>query len=387
MIDDSSRKAVRRAPSRRSLLRAGVGGALIAAAPAVVSRRARAAKPLKVAAFTDYISTEMIAAFKARTGIVVALTESGDDQQFLSQLENSEGASHDVVFNSSNTILRWYAASDAARSALLAPIDESRLDRDEIIPAIWERSGELGAVRRGRRFAVPFNWGTEVLVYDSDERKYEVGSVSWKDQWALENQGRVAVRPFTALTSIALMQGGGGKLDAAHRDRFKAREMFEQAIRFAIQHHSWVRATWTTREELRKAYFDDRCVVGQSYESIAIELWKATRGRLKFVAPKDGALAWMDTISISARATNTDAIYAFLNFCLSPEGGAMHTRATGYNSAAVGAKNLLGAKYRERYASAYGRKGEAIENFWWQRLEPEWYVALRDEYVARWGLA
>ncbi len=382
---NSTRKKKRPAPTRRTLLRAGAAGGAILAAPALISRRASAAEPLKVVAWKGYVTDEMLETFKNRTGIEVALTSHDGDQFVLDSWMRSDKAIHDIVFNSSSSLTTWYASSDAANSPLIAPIDESRLDTKQIIPAIWDRSGILGATRRGRRFAVPFNWGTEVLVYDSTERDYTVGSVSWRDQWASENQGRLASRPFTTLTSIALMQGGHEYLDTAHRDRNKAREMFEEAFRFALQHRNWIRSAWNTREELTKAFLDDRCVVGQSYESTAIELWDRTRGRLKFVAPKEGAMAWLDTISVSARSTKTDEIYAFINFCLSAEGGAMHSRATGYNSVARGAKDKLGDAYRVRFANAYGEAGEAIENFWWQALEPEWYVELRDEYVRRWG--
>ena len=94
---NSTRKKKRPAPTRRTLLRAGAAGAAILAAPALISRRASAAEPLKVVAWKGYVTDEMLETFKNRTGIEVALTSHDGDQFVLDSWMRSDKAIHDMV--------------------------------------------------------------------------------------------------------------------------------------------------------------------------------------------------------------------------------------------------------------------------------------------------
>ncbi|HAE02342.1 MAG TPA: spermidine/putrescine ABC transporter substrate-binding protein, partial [Rhodospirillaceae bacterium] len=51
---------------------------------------------------------------------------------------------------------------------LLAPLDESKVNMDNIIPSMVRDSFNLGATYRGKRYLLPFDWGTEAITFDSE---------------------------------------------------------------------------------------------------------------------------------------------------------------------------------------------------------------------------
>mgnify|MGYP006141769073 CR=1 FL=1 len=64
---------------------------------------------------------------------------------------------------------------------------------------------------------------------------------------------------------------------------------------------------------------------------------------VKFIAPKSGALGWVDTFAIPAKGRNDAAAYAWINFNMRPEIAAKVAGAAGNFTASKGADQLMGA--------------------------------------------
>ena len=379
-----------RAFSRRTLLgSAAAAGAVAASAPFFLSRKALASSgEVNAYAWDEYISQDMVAKFQDRTGITLNLTTFGTNNEVLNKLRASKGQGFDVVFPSVSALQQWYDAGDEDGVELLQPIDENRVNINQIQGAIWDQSLDLGASRRGKRYAVPFNWGTEGVAFNSEQRDLSFGKASWNSQWDEENKGLVAIRPRSGLTTIALMLDGTGEmLDQAYLDEDKAKDVFDQALKKAVEHKPWVKVFWKTAAELTSAFLQDGCVIGQSWDGTAINMWKETNGKVRYVAPNEGALTWLDTMCMPSGAENIDQAYQLINWLASSEGGGMHAAHSGYNSAAIGAEAFLDAEAQERFKAIYGPKGEAIGQLWWWKPEAGWFGKLRAEYITRWETA
>lgn len=369
--------------TRRTLLRsaAALGGA--AAAAPLFSRSGLASSgEVDIYAWGEYVSEDMIAEFKKDTGIQINLSVYGSNNEVLTKLKASNGEGFDIVFPSVTTLVAWHDAGD-----LLQPIDEGRINVDNIQPAIFEKSLDLGATRRGKRYAVPFNWGTEGLAFDSSQRDYKPGQLSWADQWTEENKGLVTTRPRSGLTAMALMLDGTGEmLDKAHQDEETARKVFDQALAFAIEHKAWIRQFWKDAQALTSAFTQNGCAVGQSWDGTAISMWKDTGGKIKYLAPKEGALTWLDTMAMPSGAKNVEQAYEFMNWMVSEKGGGMHTAHSGYNSAAIGAEKALDAEAQERFNFIYNG-GQSIGELYWWKPEPGWFQQLRAQYIEKYEAA
>ena len=115
---------------------------------------------------------------------------------------------------------------------------------------------------------------------------------------------------------------------------------------------------WNNENEAQGAFRVNGAAVGQTWDSTAAALAKEGLP-VGFIAPKEGALAWMEGLSIPAGAENLDAAYAFINWFLTPEAGAMYTNATSINSTAVGSADLLSDQAKAFFAAAY--PGDALD--------------------------
>ncbi len=369
--------------SRRNFMKAGIAASGLIGLSSALSIPAMATeRELEVFAWKGYFSEEMIAEFKRDTGIQIILTDYDDNAEALLTLKATRGMSFDLVFPSTNFLSNWHLAPD-----LLAPLDDNKLELDGLYPKMLEQSENLGTLYRGKRYALPFAWGAEGIIFDSILRDYKPGELSWSDQWDHDNRGFVAVRPDSALTSMALMlDGTGERLNSAYLNEDLASEVFGEALLFAIEHKSHVRQFWRDTEGLASAFTLNNCVVGQGWGGAAHNLWKQTKSRFKFLAPKEGALAWMDTMAIPSGAPSSDLAYELINWLLSQKGGGLFMANSGFNSVVKGAEAGLDLAARERFNFSYD-SGKAVEKLYWRKAESRWFKELRDIYVRKYMAA
>ncbi|MFC3613628.1 extracellular solute-binding protein [Lutimaribacter marinistellae] len=383
-----SAQSIARAFTRRDALKTLGAASAAMASPAIVSKAFAASGEVNVYSWDAYISEDMMQTFEAASGIKVNLSTFGTNNEVLNKLRASKGEGFDIVLPSISSLQSWYDAGAEDGNELLQPIDETRLTAGQINPSIYEKSLDLGASQRGARYGVPFNWGTEGLAFNSEELDLTWETASWNDQWKGEYAGKMAIRPRSGLTSIALMIDGTGKmLDDAYQDEAVAHEVFSKALEFGMDHKPNIKVFWKTAADLTGAFTADGCVVGQSWDGTAINMWKETDGKIRYVSPKEGALTWMDGLCIPSGAVNVDQAYELINFLTSAQGGGMHAVHSGYNSSAIGAEAALDAAAQERFKMIYGPNGEAIANLWWWKPEAGWFSKLRSEYITRWETA
>ena len=93
--------------------------------------------------------------------------------------------------------------------------------------------------------------------------------------------------------------------------------------------------------------------------------WKlhAEDPNIDFVAPRSGALGWIDTFAIPAKAKNVDGAYKWINFMLRPENAAAFTNAEKYGTASNGANQYLDSAVRANFERCFPLR--AIANIKW----------------------
>jgi len=74
---------------------------------------------------------------------------------------------------------------------------------------------------------------------------------------------------------------------------------------------------------------------------------------IDFVAPKSGALGWIDTFAIPAKAKNVAGAYKWINFMLRPENAAYFTNQEKYGTASAGASEFLTAEIRDNFKRSF----------------------------------
>lgn len=364
--------------SRRVVL---ATGAAALATPLIARRSLASSGEVNVFAWGDYFPDGKITdAFTAATGIKVNVSTYGSNEEASSKLRAAGGKGFDILFPSVDTRPNYDEGS------LLAEIDETKLKVEQIEPALWRSSLELGAANRGKRYLVPFDWGTEGITYDSSAIDVKPGELSYAHLWAEGLEGKVAMRQKSVLTSLAIYLDAIGEVPSNRgMDVYKTEEdnrrIFEACVEFVKKHKGNIGAFWNNATEATGAFTDGGCTIGQTWDTTGIKLHTDVDAKWRYGAPKEGALAWMDTAAIASGADNVDQAYAFLNFLLSPEIGGMFANATGYNSAAVGSAAHLSDANKEAFAFAY--PGDSIEKLWWWPMFTPWFSAVREEFVEK----
>lgn len=375
----------RRGLPRRRLLAAGApglaAGALGLATPALVGRRALASSgELNLYSWSDYVYPEMIRSFTDKTGIKVNLSTYGSNDEVLNRLRAARGRGFDIVMPSITYTPAWVSQE------LLQPLDEAKINVDRVIPSMWESSKTLGGVQGGKRYTTPFNWGTEALCLDTTVVKPEYGVLGFGSLWQPEYRGKVTVRAHSSLLGIGLHLDATGELPSdrmrvTYTDEAKMREIYGRILAYAVERKPWIVQFWSNAQETEAAFGQNGAVIGQTWDGPAMRMRSETKGRITYLAPKEGALTWMDSIGIPVGAENVEQAYAFINWYYTPEHAAIHVRLSGYNSCAQGAAQLAGEAYAANFAAAY--PGNAIENLWWYPPEPPWFIAARNEFRDR----
>jgi spermidine/putrescine transport system substrate-binding protein len=366
---------------RRRILELGAATGAALAAPAIVSPRALSSSGvLNLYTWSDYVYPEMVESFTKQTGIKLNVATYGSNDEVLNKLRASGGKGFDIVMPSVTYTPAWLAQN------LLQPLDESKIKVSGVIPSMWKSSAELGAVANGKRYTAPFNWGTEAICLDTQVVKPAYGEISYGTLWQPEYRGKVTVRAHSALLGIGLYLDAIGKVPSnkmrdTYTDEKRMREVYEKCLAFAIEHKKNVVQFWSNAQETEAAFLQNGAVIGQTWDGPAMRLRTESKGRYTYLAPKEGALTWMDGMSIPVGAENIEQAYAWMNWYYTPENAAIHVRLSGYNSVTQGAAELAGAEYAANFKAAY--PGDAIEKLWWYPPEPPWFIAVRNEFRDR----
>lgn len=363
--------------NRRSLLGAGAA----ALAMPFIARPGfsqSSSGELRIAAWAGYISPEMLAAFEKATGIRATYTPYGTNDEILNLMKVNQGQGFDVIWPALDRVPNYVEAG------LVQVIDESRVEWDRCIDSAIRSSEKLGAVVDGKRYQVPTDWGTEAIAFDTEKAPMIWGKASYGDLWAPEMAGKVTVRGHSALVGLGLWLEAEGRLPRPLLDSFASEEAmranYDVILQEAIARKANIAQFWSTQNEAQGAFRTNGCVLGQTWDSTAAGLSEEGM-KLGYISPKEGALAWMEGISLPVGAENVDQAYAFINWMLTAEAGAMYASHARVNSTAKGAEALLPAHARSFFESAYPEN--ALDGLWWWPVQESWFVELRGEYQDR----
>ncbi|MCC5781215.1 extracellular solute-binding protein [Nitratireductor sp. B36] len=333
---------------------------------------------VNIFAWAGYLNDEMLAAFEKETGIKANYTPYGTNDELLNQLRANNGGGFDIIWPTVDRVPNY------VEFELVQPIDESKVNVDNCLPSAWTNSANLGAVIDGKRYQVPTDWGTEAVSFDKDQAPLEYGTASYGDIWKPEMKSKATVRGHSGLVGLGLWLEGEGKLPMPMTDAFKSEEnmvkIYDVILEEAIARKANIAQFWSNENEAQGAFRVNGCAIGQTWDSTAAALSKEGLP-IGFIAPKEGALAWMEGVAIPKGAENLDQAYAFINWFLTPEAGAMYTNATSINSTAVGAADMTSDDAKAFFAAAY--PGDALDKLWWWPIQESWFVAKRNEYQDR----
>jgi len=368
--------------SRRSVLKgAAATGAAAAIGPWYIPN-AFAAPVVNVLMWGEYLPDSVVADFKAKTGITVNHTKIGDNGEIISKMKAGGGAGFDLASPTNMRALQW------ENLGVLSPFDMNKINTSAVNPgmlAVGERDWNFGG--NGSHW-VPQLWGTESISWRTDKWQPD-GLPSFGDIWE-PNPGIDGAfmmgRTYSMMTGCGIWMHHQGKMDfwSSYKDEDTMRKNWETITDFCISKKGNLVKFWSGADPQKQGFTSDGVVVGQTWDGPIAAMMKAGEP-VAYQTTDEGALAWIDGITLSAKAENIDEAYELINYSFTPEVGGQTINEIGYNSAVNGASDFYSPETKALAKAIYPGDTATKLNPW--PPEPPWYADARAEYANKFETA
>lgn len=240
-----------------------------------------------------------VKAYEEATGNTVVHEYFNSEQETLTKLRTNPGAYDVVLINASFT-------PQVIAEGLLEPIDTNKLENfADLDPAFVTNPG-LNA--DGALYGVPWAWGlTSIAVSNTDFTAPPTSlSVLWDPAW----KGRVSIRD-DAVEAVQIGALATGQNINDIQDLEAVRQKLTDLM-------PGISTYWGSENDWNQFM--------ASGEFAAATYWSGSASRsiskgldITFVVPEEGAIGWLDGLSVPKDSTNKDAAYSFINWMIDPE--------------------------------------------------------------------
>jgi spermidine/putrescine transport system substrate-binding protein len=288
--------------SRRGF-NAGLGSALGAALMAGMSSHdaLAAGTTITVLNWKGYGTDEAFALkdFAAATGIQVQHDYFNSEPEMLTKLRTNPGAYDVVLINSART-------QQAQSEGLIDPIDPGAFSNATDLAPELRAHPNLAA--GGKVYGLAWVWGMNALAV----RK---GKVAGADSFAIfldpKYAGRLALfdDTTTAVAIGALLSGqdiNDPKDLKAVGDKLKAMKPN-------------VKLLWSSEDEWNKAFAAEAFDISVYWSGAVARSIRQHKLPVEFIIPKEGAIGWLDGLSVPTSSTKKDAAKQFINYMIDPK--------------------------------------------------------------------
>jgi spermidine/putrescine transport system substrate-binding protein len=327
--------------------------------------------------WSDEFPGDVIPNFEKASGIKVNQTPFSQNEEQINKLQATSGEGFDLCQPTRDR------APQFKDLGVLAPYDMGKLtNASNLLPSMMEGSSSVWTWDNGL-YHLPHCWGTEAMAFRTDLYKGDTSQLSFGSLWDEGVKGHVLGRPHSLLLGIGLWMDGNGKLPSNRMlDAFKSEDgmknIYDQILPVAVERKPWIKQFWDSADNTKSGLLENDCWIGQTWDGPVLSLKKDGKP-VSYQAPKEGAITWLDGISLLKAAKNTDQLYAFLNYLHTPEVSAMVADGSGYNPVVTGADAKTSDVFKKNFQEAY--PGDALKNLWHRPPEPSWYAELRTQYA------
>ena len=149
---------------------------------------------------------------------------------------------------------------------------------------------------------------------------------------------------------------------AAYSDTAKYQDILNKVEAKLIECKPNVKAYWSGGDALLNLLRSGEVVAAMAWDTGG---WKLNKemADITFVAPKAGALGWIDTFALPRKTKAEDAAYKWINFVMKPEIAAMITASAGNFTASKGADAHVEDGLKKRFQGSFPQA--AIDNIKW----------------------
>jgi len=336
---------------------------------ALVAGSSVQAETLRLLTWGGYAPKEVIDQFEKETGIKVKVTKS-NNEDMISKLRATGGAGFDLAQPSQDRI-----ASAQADFNIYKPMDLSKVKNDLFITSMLEATVKSSTVK-DKVYGVPHIWGTSGLVVN---RKLAPNVKDYLDLCATELAGKVTYR-LKRPTLLGFAYAMGEDPFAAYGDTAKYQKILNKVQQQLIDCKPNVKKYWSGSDDLLNLVRSGEVVAAMAWDAGG---WKLNKDNadVTFVAPKSGALGWIDTFVLPRKTKAEDAAYKWINFVMQPEIAAKITAESSYFTASKGSSAYVEKEQTRRFQESFPQA--AIDNIKWYPPVPAGLEAIEGKVLDR----
>lgn len=322
-----------------------------ALALSLLSTSAMAKETLKILTWKGYAPKALVKKFEKQSGYKVEITYS-NNEEMIAKLRATRGAGFDIAQPSQDRI-----SSVQAKYKIYKPLDYSKINEKTIITSMLEAVKKNTKVRNDS-FAVPFCYGTSGLIVN---KKLAPNANDYSALLDKQYSGKISYR-LKRPTLIGVAFAKGANPFEKYSDIRAYKTLMDSVSKDLITAKPYVKNYWSNGDALLELMRSGEVAVAMGWDNGGWKLHKENKN-LDFVAPKSGALGWIDTFAIPAKAKNVKGAYAWINFMLKPENAAYFTNKEGYGTASKGANEFLDKEIKDNFERSFTKAD--IDNINW----------------------
>jgi len=312
-------------------------------------------KTLRLLTWADYVPADVQAQFEKETGYKVELTLS-NNEEMISKLRATGGAGFDLAQPSQDRI-----TGPQQEFKIYKPMDLSKLKTDLFIASMLEATRK-NTTLQGKVYGLPHIWGTDGLVVNTKLAKMS----NYPDLCKADYKGKTAVR-LKRPTLLAFAFASGKDPFALYNNPKAYSALMDDVGKTMIACKANLKFFWDNKDQLLNGMRTDEIVGAMMWDTGGWKL-NSEKADIQYIAPKSGALGWIDTFALPAKGKNDAAAYAWINFNMRPEIAAKVAGAAGNFTASKGADQLMDAKLKAQFAASF--PPAALNNVKWYPAVP-----------------
>ncbi len=309
------------------------------------------AEELRLLTWGGYAPDEVVKMFKAETGIDVKVTKS-NNEEMIAKLRATGGGGFDLAQPSQDRV-----AGAQAENRIYKPIDLSKIDSGKFIKSMLDAT-IANTTYKGEAYGVPHVWGTSGLVLDT---KKAAMVKDYTDLCSDDVKGKVSYR-LKRPTLIGFAFALGLDPFAAYSDKAAYQDIMNKVQEKLISCKGNVKTYWEGGDSLLNLVRSGEVTAAMAWDTGGWKL-NGDNADVTFVAPKSGALGWIDTFVLPKKGKNDDAAYKWINFVMKPEIAAKITASAGNFTASKGADGFAEDKLKAQFQASFPQAD--LDNIKW----------------------
>jgi len=340
-----------------------------ALALSLISTGAMAKDTLRLLTWKDYAPAKLVKDFEAKYGIDVKITYS-TNEEMVAKLRATRGGGYDLAQPSQDRI-----SFAQKKFSIYQPIDFSRVNTDQLITSMVD-AVKKNTMVDGKSYGVPHCFGTTGLIVN---KKLAPEANDWSDLWNPKYAGKISYRLKRPLLIGAAFAMGENPF-ALYGDKAAYQALMKRVEKKLIDGKKLVKNYWTSG--------DTQVAIIKSGDANVISGWDGKGWGLHkinpdidFIAPKSGALGWIDTFAIPAKSKNLDAAYKWINFMLEPENAGYWTNKASYGTASADAIKFYNEETKGNFSRSFSQAD--IDNIKWHPPVPDGFESIEAKILDR----